>query len=70
MVSVIVDNFADGLDEATILENYPSLTEHDIKAAIDYDATKRWVDNWKRVGPYLGTDQSGREQKIKTEQTP
>jgi uncharacterized protein (DUF433 family) len=38
MVSVILDNLADGVDEGTILKNYPSLTHQDIQAAIGYAA--------------------------------
>ena len=38
MVSVILDNLADNVDEATILANYPSLKQDDIRAAIGYAA--------------------------------
>ncbi len=38
MVSVILDNLADEVDEKTILENYPSLAPNDIRAAIGYAA--------------------------------
>ncbi|GHT16970.1 hypothetical protein FACS1894189_2010 [Planctomycetales bacterium] len=38
MVSVILDNLADDVDEEIILKNYPSLTHHDIQAAIGYAA--------------------------------
>ena len=38
MVSVILDNLADNVDEETILQNYPSLERDDIKAAIGYAA--------------------------------
>ncbi len=38
MVSVILDNLADGLSEEEILKSYPSLTSDDIKAAIAYAA--------------------------------
>jgi uncharacterized protein (DUF433 family) len=38
MVSVILDNLADGLSEKEILKSYPSLTSNDIKAAIAYAA--------------------------------
>ncbi len=38
MVSVILDNLADGVDNAVILKNYPTLTEEDIQAAIQYAA--------------------------------
>ncbi len=36
MVSTILDNLAEGSSVADILENYPSLKEKDIKAAIAY----------------------------------
>jgi uncharacterized protein (DUF433 family) len=38
MVSVILDNLADGVSEEEILKSYPSLTSEDIKAAIAYAA--------------------------------
>ena len=38
MVSVILDNLADNVDEETILKNYPSLKHDDIRAAIGYAA--------------------------------
>ncbi len=38
MVSVILDNLADGNTEAEILNDYPVLTSDDIKAAIAYAA--------------------------------
>jgi len=38
MVSVILDNLADSVDEETILKNYPSLKRDDIRAAIGYAA--------------------------------
>jgi len=38
MVSVILDNLADDVDEATILKNYPSLEREDIRAVISYAA--------------------------------
>ena len=38
MVSVILDNLAEGLTEQEILKSYPSLTSEDIKAAIAYAA--------------------------------
>ena len=38
MVSVILDNLADGVREKEILKSYPSLTSDDIKAAIAYAA--------------------------------
>lgn len=38
MVSVILDNLADGICEEEILKSYPSLKPEDIKAAISYAA--------------------------------
>jgi uncharacterized protein (DUF433 family) len=38
MVSVILDNLADGLDLTEILKSYPSLTKEAIQAAINYAA--------------------------------
>ncbi len=38
MVSVILDNLADSMNEQEILESYPSLTHEDIIAAISYAA--------------------------------
>lgn len=38
MVSIVLDNLADGVDYATILKNYPILTEEDIHAAVQYAA--------------------------------
>jgi len=38
MVSVVLDNLADGISEQDILGGYPSLTSDDIKAAISYAA--------------------------------
>jgi uncharacterized protein (DUF433 family) len=38
MVSIILDNLADGANEKEILKSYPSLTPDDIKAAITYAA--------------------------------
>lgn len=38
MASVILDNLAEGSNEAEILKNYPTLTPEDIKAAISYAA--------------------------------
>ncbi|MCL4455841.1 MAG: DUF433 domain-containing protein [Nitrospirae bacterium] len=38
MVSVILDNLAEGAGEEEILKSYPSLTREDIKAAIAYAA--------------------------------
>jgi uncharacterized protein (DUF433 family) len=38
MVSVILDNLAEGVSEEEILKSYPSLNPKDIKAAIAYAA--------------------------------
>jgi len=38
MVSVILDNLADGLDSDEIMQSYPSLTHEDIQATIAYAA--------------------------------
>jgi len=38
MVSVILDNLAEGVNEQEILKSYPSLVSDDIKAAIAYAA--------------------------------
>jgi len=38
MVSIILDNLAEGIKEEEILKSYPSLTPEDIKAAIAYAA--------------------------------
>lgn len=38
MVSVILDNLAEGFREEEILKSYPSLRHEDIKAAISYAA--------------------------------
>ena len=38
MVSVIMDNLAEGLSEAEIMAEYPSLQSQDIKAALAYAA--------------------------------
>lgn len=38
MVSVILDNLAEGISEEEILKSYPSLAYDDIKAAIAYAA--------------------------------
>lgn len=37
-VSLIIENLAAGASEVEILENYPSLTSEDIKAALAYAA--------------------------------
>ena len=39
MVSVILDNIADGLSPEQIVDEYPPLTLDDIRAAIAYAAT-------------------------------
>lgn len=38
MVSIILDNLADGVGEGEIIAAYPSLTREDIRAAIAYAA--------------------------------
>ena len=38
MISVVLDNLADGLSLEEILEEYPPLTVEDIRAAISYAA--------------------------------
>lgn len=38
MVSVILDNLAEGANEMEIVKSYPSLTIEDVKAAIAYAA--------------------------------
>ena len=38
MVSVILDNLAEGLTADEIVKSYPSLTKNDVKAAIAYAA--------------------------------
>ena len=38
IVSVILDNLANGMKEEDILSSYPSLTSEDIQAAITYAA--------------------------------
>ena len=38
MVSVILDNLAAGATYDEVLQNYPSLSEADIRAAIEYGA--------------------------------
>jgi len=38
MVSIILDNLAEGISESELLKSYPSLTTEDIKAAIAYAA--------------------------------
>jgi uncharacterized protein (DUF433 family) len=39
MVSVILDNLAEGLSPEEIVEEYPPLTLEDVRAAISYAAT-------------------------------
>jgi uncharacterized protein (DUF433 family) len=36
LVTVILDNLAEGLTEAEILDSYPTLKSKDIRAAIQY----------------------------------
>lgn len=36
MVTVILDNLADGISEADILNSYPTLKSEDVRAAIHY----------------------------------
>jgi uncharacterized protein (DUF433 family) len=38
MVSVILDNLAEGETHEEILKSYPSVTEEDIRAAVAYSA--------------------------------
>ncbi len=38
MVSVILDNLAEGLSIGEIIKNYPSLKREDVKAALEYAA--------------------------------
>lgn len=38
LVSVILDNLAEGMNEEEILKEYPSLTQEDIRAALEYAA--------------------------------
>ncbi len=38
MVSVILDNLAEGASMEEIIEDYPSLTKEDIRAALEYAA--------------------------------
>lgn len=38
MVSIILDNLAEGVSDDEILKSYPSLSPDDIKAAISYAA--------------------------------
>lgn len=38
MVSVILDNLAEGVSEEEIIKSYPSITSEDIKATIAYAA--------------------------------
>ena len=38
MVSIILDNLASGVEREVILEDYPSLTNEDIDAALQYAA--------------------------------
>lgn len=36
MVTVVLDNLAEGASEAEILDSYPTLTGEDIRAAIEF----------------------------------
>ncbi|MAF99212.1 MAG: hypothetical protein CMH61_01230 [Nanoarchaeota archaeon] len=38
MVSVILDNLAEGIEVDEIIKNYPTLTKKDIKASLEYAA--------------------------------
>ena len=38
MVSVVLDNLAARIDVGELLKSYPSLTEADVQAALDYAA--------------------------------
>lgn len=38
MVSVILDNLAEGLSEAEIISEYPQLTSDDVRASVAYAA--------------------------------
>ena len=38
MVSIILDNLAEGMSKTEILKSYPSLTYEDVRAAISYAA--------------------------------
>ena len=38
MVSIVLDNLADGESHESILKNYPSLTREDIAAVLHYAA--------------------------------
>lgn len=38
MVSVVLDNLADGVSAKEVLEEYPSITLEDVQAAISYAA--------------------------------
>jgi uncharacterized protein (DUF433 family) len=52
MVSVILDNLAEGLEHSEILKSYPSLSNDDILAAVQYAShlTKETIiDFTKRV---------------------
>lgn len=44
MVSVVLDNLAQGLSEKEILESYPTLVLEDIRAAVAYGAEVREKD--------------------------
>ena len=44
MVSVVLDNLADGLSPEEIVKDYPPLTLDDIRAAISYAEKKFTID--------------------------
>ena len=44
MVSVVLDNLADGLSPEEIVKEYPPLTLDDIRAAISYAEKKFTID--------------------------
>jgi uncharacterized protein (DUF433 family) len=50
-VSVVLDNLAAGLSDAEITASYPSLSTHDVRAAIQYAAELAH----ERVIPLRGT---------------
>ena len=44
MVSVVLDNLAEGLSLEEIVEEYPALTIADVRAAIAYAAALAWEE--------------------------
>ena len=42
MISVVLDNLADGLQPDEIVDEYPPLTLDDIRAVLAYAASSRW----------------------------